>query len=215
MCRCRASTVSPPRSSFANGTRGRRFSNHFFDRPRNQLTFRLVEAYKLGAVDYLTKPLVPEILQAKVAGFVELLQRSEIIKQQASELEANQRQQRLQVEAALRDSEERHRVRVQAVKDFAIFHMDSGGRVTSWNEGGERLTGYTMEDAIGKHLRTFFTLEDQAAKKPERELQRATRDRGTRVGRELDCPQRGQPVLGERVHDGACADWLRAVSVVS
>jgi CheY-like chemotaxis protein len=52
--------------------------------------FPVVEAYKLGAVDYLIKPLVPEVLRAKVAGFVELCRKSEQLKRQAERLQASE-----------------------------------------------------------------------------------------------------------------------------
>jgi PAS domain S-box-containing protein len=54
--------------------------------------FPVVEAYKLGAVDYLVKPLVPEILAAKVAVFVELFRKTELIRRQGEELRARERE---------------------------------------------------------------------------------------------------------------------------
>jgi PAS domain S-box-containing protein len=133
--------------------------------------FPVIEAYRLGAVDYLIKPLIPEILRAKVAGFVELFRHAERIRRQAKLLEDTERMERIRLAAALRESEERHRVWVQAVKDFAIFLMDTEGRITSWNEGGERLTGYRLEEVIGKNFAILFTQQDREAGKPEHELQ--------------------------------------------
>jgi PAS domain S-box-containing protein len=133
----------------------------------------VVEAYRLGAVDYLVKPLVPEIVRAKVAGFVELYQQAEQIKRQAEQLRQAERDARLRVEAALRDSEERHRLWVRAVKDHAIFLMDADGHITSWNEGGERLTGYRADEVIGQPFELLFTPEDRRAGMPGRELEKA------------------------------------------
>jgi PAS domain S-box-containing protein len=130
----------------------------------------VVEAYQLGAVDYLVKPLIPEIVQAKVRVFVELFQKTEQLKRQAGQLREAEHQARLQVEAALRDSEERHRLWVQAVKDYAIFHLDPDGRITSWNEGGERLTGFVRDEIIGKPLALLFTAGDRQAGIPDKEL---------------------------------------------
>jgi PAS domain S-box-containing protein len=53
--------------------------------------FPVVEAYQLGAVDYLIKPVIPEILRAKVAGFVDLFQATEQVKRQAEQLRQLQR----------------------------------------------------------------------------------------------------------------------------
>jgi PAS domain S-box-containing protein len=133
--------------------------------------FPVIEAYRLGAVDYLVKPLIPEILRAKVAGFVEQFRHAERMRRQAKLLEDAERMERTRLAAALRESEERHRVWVQAVKDFAIFLMDTEGRITSWNEGGERLTGYRMEEVVGKNFAILFTQQDREAGKPEHELQ--------------------------------------------
>jgi signal transduction histidine kinase len=69
------------------------------------------KAYALGAVDYLTKPLVPEILRAKVQGFVELFQKTEEVKQQAEKLRQMEREEyeRRLAEEKLRQTEERYR----------------------------------------------------------------------------------------------------------
>src|SRR5438105_489041 len=75
--------------------------------------FPVVEAYRLGAVDYLVKPLVPEILRAKVAGFVELFQRTEQVRRQAERLRHLERQQ------FERETEERFRTVVESVKEHA------------------------------------------------------------------------------------------------
>jgi PAS domain S-box-containing protein len=62
---------------------------------------------------------------------------------------------------------------VQGVLDYAIFMLDTGGHVISWNAGAERIKGYTANDIIGQHFSTFYPPEDKAARKPERELETA------------------------------------------
>src|SRR2546430_1371153 len=57
------------------------------------------------------------------------------------------------------------------VKDYAIFMLDVGGRVASWNAGAERIKGYSAEEIIGQHFSRFYPPEDVQARKPERELQ--------------------------------------------
>jgi PAS domain S-box-containing protein len=82
---------------------------------------------------------------------------------------------RRQAEVDLRDSEERIRLLVQSVKDYAIFMLDPSGCIASWNEGAQRIKGYTAAEIIGKHFSTFYPAEDVTAGKPQRELEIAVR----------------------------------------
>ena len=77
---------------------------------------------------------------------------------------------RMQREVALRANEERFRLMVERVRDYAIFLLDVNGNITTWNEGAERTKGYSAGEIIGKHFSTFYTLEDLEDRKPEREL---------------------------------------------
>ena len=78
--------------------------------------------------------------------------------------------------AAESAQEERFRLLVESVKDYAIFMLDPSGHVTTWNAGAERIKGYTAEEIIGKHFSIFYPPEDVAAGKCERELEVATRE---------------------------------------
>lgn len=82
---------------------------------------------------------------------------------------------RREAEEALRESEERFRTMVEGVKDYAIFLLDPTGRVTTWNEGAERINGYRAKEIIGQHFSKFYPPEDVAAHKTERELEIASR----------------------------------------
>jgi PAS domain S-box-containing protein len=66
--------------------------------------------------------------------------------------------------------EERFRLMVDAVKDYAIFLLDVNGHICTWNEGAQRIKGYTADEITGKHFSIFYTAEDLQSKKPEREL---------------------------------------------
>jgi PAS domain S-box-containing protein len=80
------------------------------------------------------------------------------------------------MEEELRQSEERFRLLVGVVQDYAIFLLDPQGRVASWNAGAERIKGYSADEIIGRHFRTFYPPEMQAIRHPEHELELALRD---------------------------------------
>ncbi|SDE14836.1 PAS domain-containing hybrid sensor histidine kinase/response regulator [Paraburkholderia lycopersici] len=79
---------------------------------------------------------------------------------------------RRQVEA-LRLSEERFRLLVESVSDYAIFMLDPRGYVVSWNSGATNLKGYRPAEIVGQHFSVFYPPDDVAAGLPERELRRA------------------------------------------
>ena len=76
-------------------------------------------------------------------------------------------------EGRLRTSEENYRLLVEGATGFAIIRLDFGGRVSMWNVGAARILGYDEAEVIGEHFSRFFTPEDLAAGKPERELAQA------------------------------------------
>jgi PAS domain S-box-containing protein len=89
-------------------------------------------------------------------------------------------------EEAIRQSEEQFRLLVQSVKDYAILMLDPDGRIVSWNEGAERIKGYTAEEIRGRSFTVFYTEEARAAAFPEYELEQAAlngrfEDEGWRV----------------------------------
>ena len=73
-------------------------------------------------------------------------------------------------EETLRQSEQRFRVLVDGLKDYAIFMLDTDGRVTSWNSGAQRITGYTAEEIRGQHFSVFYPRAAIDRKLPEQEL---------------------------------------------
>jgi len=76
----------------------------------------------------------------------------------------------------LRTSEERFRLLVDGVKDYAIFMLDPQGYVTSWNQGAERIKGYRADEIIGRHFSIFYPAEDLATGEPIRGISRAQQD---------------------------------------
>lgn len=95
---------------------------------------QLAEGYRLGAVDFLTKPLTPVVLQAKVRGFVELFQEKQLAIREAEQL----------------------RLLVQGTTEYAIFMLDNQGYVLTWNSGAKRLKGYEADEIIGRHFSAFY-----------------------------------------------------------
>jgi PAS domain S-box-containing protein len=83
---------------------------------------------------------------------------------------------RRQAEEVLRQSEQRFRLLVQAVEDYAIFMLHPDGRIASWNAGAERSIGYTAPEIIGRHFSIFYPPEVVASGHCEHELAAALRD---------------------------------------
>jgi len=93
---------------------------------------------------------------------------------------------RRKADQILRESEERFRLLVEGVKDYAIFMLDSEGRVVTWNTGAERIKGYKPTEIIGRHFSCFYTADAVERGWPAEELKRAAlagrwEDEGWRV----------------------------------
>src|SRR5262249_55578702 len=116
----------------------------------------VVRGLMSGAVDYLVKPIVPDILKNKVSVFVDLYRLRERVKQQA-----------------VWQTEERFRRLVDGVQDYAIFMLDRDGLVTTWNKGAERLTGYQSGEILGRHYECFYPEEEVGLGQAAYDLQAA------------------------------------------
>ena len=121
------------------------------------------QAYALGAVDYLTKPINPVILRSKVAVFIDLHRKTAEIgrRTQASHL------------AALRNRDERIRLILDNTRDYAFIGTDPDGIVTEWEGGAESITGWWADRARGQPSAIIFTPEDRASGRPQAELRQA------------------------------------------
>jgi PAS domain S-box-containing protein len=82
---------------------------------------------------------------------------------------------RYQAEETLRQSEERFRLLVNGVREYAIFFLDPKGRIGSWNLGAERITGYKAHEVLGQNFSLLFTPEDQSANLPQHLLDNAAK----------------------------------------
>jgi PAS domain S-box-containing protein len=75
-----------------------------------------------------------------------------------------------------RRHEERFRILIDSIKDYAIFMLDADGHVATWNLGAQRIKGYTAPEIIGRHFSVFYPEADVRAGKCEMELEGASRD---------------------------------------
>jgi PAS domain S-box-containing protein len=83
---------------------------------------------------------------------------------------------RKQAETALRASEERFRLLVDTVQDYAIYLLDPDGRIATWNTGAARIKGYTAAEVLGRPFSRFFPPEERSRGTPARLLAQAARD---------------------------------------
>ncbi|HEX8785920.1 MAG TPA: response regulator, partial [Telluria sp.] len=121
------------------------------------------QAYALGAVDYMTKPFNPVVLRAKAAVFIELYRK----RTELARIEAERHRK------ALRTRDERLRLILDNIHDYAFIGTDVQRHVTEWEGGASAITGWKPEDIRGKSVDLLFTPEDRTARQPELEARRA------------------------------------------
>ena len=86
----------------------------------------------------------------------------------------------------LHDTAEQFHILVDSVEEYAIYLLDPNGNIITWNTGAEKIKGYSTEEIIGKNFASFYTADEVAAGKPQRNLREASRrgyirDQGLRV----------------------------------
>ncbi|WP_437599153.1 ATP-binding protein [Sorangium sp. So ce590] len=132
----------------------------------------ILDALSAGADDFVTKTGELTVLKARLRAQLrrkhyedenrrmrELLLRREM---EAAEARADRR---------LKQSEERFRLIVEGVQDYAIFMLDPAGRIASWNPGAERINGYREDEILGRHCSVLFPPEDIELGRPAAELE--------------------------------------------
>ncbi|MGE0868443.1 MAG: ATP-binding protein [Kofleriaceae bacterium] len=95
--------------------------------------------------------------------------------------EAKIRRERHQVVVQLRGAEERYRLMVENIRDYAVFMLDAAGNVLSWNPGAQRLVGYEESEILGQPIDRFFIAEDRAQGVPHDAL-RSAAEHGSHLG---------------------------------
>ena len=102
------------------------------------------------------------------------------------ELPSQPMSKKLPSSTALHETVEQFHILVDSVEEYAIYLLDPNGNVITWNTGAEKIKGYSTEEIIGKNFASFYTADDVAAGKPQRNLREASRrgyirDQGLRV----------------------------------
>ena len=132
-------------------------TDYFFLYPRGTIT-----GFSVEGIDVLAFTLEGVLVSVLTSSL-----RSARDRAQRSTLQARSHQE------SLRESEERFRLMVEGVKDYAIFMLDPGGCVTIWNDGAERIVGYGEEEILGRHFSSFYPEEDVERGHPEDVLRAA------------------------------------------
>jgi PAS domain S-box-containing protein len=127
----------------------------------NKTEQNVFKGYSLGAVDYLTKPFVPEVLRSKVTAFVELHKKKEEVNRQAYLL-----QQMVSELASSNDEIRKLNVALQSERDFVstvldtaesiVIVLDSEQKIVRASRAFERILGYSQEEVSGRPLAFFY-----------------------------------------------------------
>lgn len=129
-----------------------------------------IEALQNGAQEFLVKGEVSPSLLPKVVRFAMIQRQTQLELEKANEA---LKERVVQSSRELRWSEERFRLLVEGVVDYAIIFLDPEGRVASWNPGAERIFGYNAGEIMESSLQRFFRPGDVEQHKHERLLQTA------------------------------------------
>ncbi len=121
------------------------------------------EAYQLGAVDFMTKPLSAVVLRAKVAIFADLFRKTH----------ESVRAERDKAAAMIKAKDERLRLILDNTTDYGFVLADLQGVVTEWEGGASAVTGWSAAEAVGQPIALIFTSEDRDAGVPISEMARA------------------------------------------
>ena len=152
----------------------------------NKAEQHVFKGYALGAVDYLTKPFVPEVLLAKVSAFVELHKKTEEVKRQAKLL-----QQIVTELAGSNDEIRKLNVELQSERDFIstvldtadsiVVVLDASHTIVRASRAFERTLGYSQEEIRGQTLSSFFVSAAPWQDMPEAENYWRAKDGTTRL----------------------------------
>ncbi|MGH9564283.1 MAG: ATP-binding response regulator, partial [Terracidiphilus sp.] len=149
-----------------------------------------IHGYRSGAVDYISVPVIPEVLRAKIAVFAELHRKTRELESLNRELE-----QRVEERTAeLRESEAQFRTRAKLLQlaSEAIMVRDREDRVRFWNSGAETQYGYQSSEVLGKNMHQLLRTTFPA---PREEIEHALHDHGWWEGNLAQVTQDGREIV--------------------
>jgi PAS domain S-box-containing protein len=123
------------------------------------------------------------------------------------ELPSQPMSKKLSSSTVLHDTAEQFHILVDSLEEYAIYLLDPNGNVITWNTGAEKIKGYSGEEIIGKNFASFYTADDVAAGKPQRNLREAirrgvVRDQGLRVRKDGSTFEAEVVITALRDHGG-------------
>jgi two-component system, NtrC family, sensor kinase len=149
-----------------------------------------VQGYRSGAVDYISVPVIPDVLRAKVSVFVELHRKRRELELLNNDLELRVAERT--EELRLREGQFRMRAALVELASEAIIVRDFEGKIQFWNSGAERLYGWKREEVVGKDLRqvlqTVFPI-------PQEEIEAILRDQKSWQGNLIQKTREGTEVV--------------------
>src|SRR5579863_577363 len=113
-----------------------------------------IQGYRSGAVDYISVPVIPEVLRAKVSVFVELHRKTRLLEKMNSELE--RRVQERTEELQRNESRFRTRADLLELATEAIIVRDLNGAIQFWNSGAEALYGWRKDEVVGQDMHSLL-----------------------------------------------------------
>jgi PAS domain S-box-containing protein len=149
-----------------------------------------IQGYRSGAVDYISVPVVPEVLLSKVGIFVELHRKTRMLESLNSELEQRVKERTEE----LRQSQEQFRLRAEMIElaSDAITVRDMNGATQFWNAGAEALYGWSREEMIGRDMHRIL---QTAFPVPRAEVDAALRQQGSWQGHLTQKTKNGSEII--------------------
>ena len=139
------------------------YSMKNFQTAADEENFRALCAEHTGVIP-MENHLVVESEEERLRNVAHLQQRALMLEQLSKTYEE------------LRQSEEKYRLMVECMKDYSIFMLSTEGNVLSWNQGAEKINGYSQTEIVGRHFSIFYSAEEAQSGKPDRELRIAAEE---------------------------------------